>query len=131
MQEKILRSAPIDIAIVKAMHLTWKMKVRSALNGASDWREVHADSPEKSDIGKWIQSVGIWKYQNEPIFEMFVKQHRLTHEVALKIQQLALAGKNEEARLLLAELDKISDDFLKLIDAYKVVLEAYKEQVGS
>lgn len=128
MQEKIVRSAPIDIALVKAMRLTWKMKVRSALNGATDWREVYANAPEKSDIGKWVQDVGLWKYQNEPIFEMFVKQHRLTHEVAHKIQQLALAGKGDEARQLLSELDKISDDFLKLIDAYKVILESYKER---
>ncbi len=128
MQEKIVRSAPIDIALVKAMHLTWKMKVRSALNGATDWREVYANAPEKSDIGKWIQEVGLWKYQNEPIFEMFVKQHRLLHDIASSIERLALSGKKDEARLLLSELDKISDDFLKLIDTYKVVLESYKEQ---
>ena len=75
MQEKLVRSAPIDIALVKSMHLTWKMRVRSAVNGFSDWQEVHAQAPEKSDIGRWIQDVGLWKYQHEPVFEMFLKQH--------------------------------------------------------
>lgn len=129
MQEKLVRSAPIDIAVVKAMHLTWKMRVRSALNGVTDWSEVHAEEPEKSDIGKWIQEVGLWKYQNEPIFEMFLRQHQLLHEIATKIKRLALTGKISEARALLGELDRVSDDFLKLIDTYKSVLDVYKEQV--
>jgi hypothetical protein len=129
MQEKIVRSAPIDIALVKSMHLTWKMRVRSAVNGFSDWQEVYAQAPEKSDIGRWIQDVGLWKYQHEPVFEMFLKQHQLLHEVAYKIQMLSLLGRNNEARALLNELDKLSDDFLKMIDTYKTVLESYKEQL--
>ncbi|MDW8465995.1 MAG: hypothetical protein RML35_07405 [Chloroherpetonaceae bacterium] len=129
MQEKLVRSAPIDIAVVKAMHLTWKMRVRSALNGVTSWNEVHAEEPEKSDIGRWIQEVGLWKYQNEPIFEMFLKQHQLLHEIATNIKRLALTGKTNEARVLLTELDRVSEDFLKLIDTYKGILDAYKEQI--
>ncbi len=130
MQEKKMRSAPIDIALVKAMHLTWKMRVRSALNGISDWKDIHTDAPEKSDIGKWIQEFGVWKYQDEPIFEMFVKQHHLMHDIAHRIYQLAMSNRQEEARTLLSELDKASDDFLKLIDTYKTVLDAYKQPVS-
>lgn len=130
MQEKKIRSAPIDIALVKAMHLTWKMRVRSALNGISDWKEVYVDAPEKSEIGKWIQEIGMWKYQDEPIFEMFVNQHRLLHSIADKIYQLSMSNRQEEARALLSELDKTSDDFLKLVDTYKTVLDAYKQSVS-
>jgi hypothetical protein len=111
------------------MHLTWKMRVRSAVNGFSDWSEVHANAPEKSDIGRWIQDVGLWKYQHEPVFEMFLKQHQLLHDVAYKIQTLSLSGRHDDARAMLSELDKLSDDFLKLIDTYKTVLESYKDQL--
>ena len=129
MQEKLVRSAPIDMALVKSMHLTWKMRVRSAVNGFSDWSEVHANAPEKSDIGRWIQDVGLWKYQHEPVFEMFLKQHQLLHDVAYKIQTLSLSGRHDDARAMLSKLDKLSDDFLKLIDTYKTVLESYKDQL--
>jgi hypothetical protein len=62
MQEKLVRSAPIDIALVKSMHLTWKMRVRSAVNGFSDWQEVHAQAPEKKrhwamDSRRWAMEV--------------------------------------------------------------------------
>jgi hypothetical protein len=60
---------------------------------------------------------------------MFLKQHQLMHDVAYKIQTLSLSGRHDDARAMLSELDKLSDDFLKLIDTYKTVLESYKDQL--
>ncbi len=131
MIDKIVRSAPIDIALVKAMHLTWKMRLRAALNGTGSWSDVPATQPEQSEIGKWIQEVGLWKYQHEPIFHMFLEQHQLLHKLAAQIQAHHQAGRHQEVRTLLSELDKISDDFLKLIDTYKTVLEGYKAQLNT
>ncbi|MFQ3597518.1 MAG: hypothetical protein SNJ55_10780 [Chloroherpetonaceae bacterium] len=122
----IIRSAPVDIALVKAMHITWKMRIRAALNGTGKWQDVHANNPEQSEIGKWIEQVGLWKYQHEPIFHMFLEQHQLLHKLASQIQQHHESGQIEEARALLTELDRLSEDFLKLIDTYKTVLEGYK-----
>jgi hypothetical protein len=46
-KSKILRTAPIDMAIVRTNFLTWKMKVRSAANGFSSWEDVSPNEPEK------------------------------------------------------------------------------------
>ncbi len=129
MLEKIVRSAPIDIALVKAMHITWKMRLRAALNGTGKWEDVHANNPEKSEIGKWIEQVGLRMYQHEPIFHLFLEQYQQLHKLASQIQEYHVSGKHEEARALLSELDKLSDDFLKLIDTYKTVLEGYKAEL--
>ncbi len=131
MLEKIVRSAPVDIALVKAMHITWKMRLRAALNGTGKWDDVHAHHPEQSEIGKWIEQVGLWKYQHEPIFHLFLEQHQQLHKLAAQIQAHHESGNHQEARALLSELDKLSDDFLKLIDTYKTVLEGYRSQLGS
>lgn len=126
-KSKILRTAPIDVALVKSMFLTWKMRVRSALNGIGDWHDVHAGHPYRTDIGKWILEIGEQKYYDEPVFHAFVSQHQLLHQVAGDIQRLALSGNLNEARALLGEFDRLCDDFLKLIDAYKDVLEGYRQ----
>lgn len=128
-KKRIIRSAPIDVALVKAMHLTWKMRVRSAFNGTSSWHDVHTNEPEQSEVGQWIQEVGMWRYQHEPIFHLFLQQHQLLHNIAGQIQQLSQSGQMQEARNLLNELDRLSDDFLKLIDTYKHVLESYRSEI--
>lgn len=55
-KSKILRTAPVDMAIVRTNFLTWKMKVRSAANGIGSWEDVFPNEPEKSQIGRWIQN---------------------------------------------------------------------------
>ncbi|MCS7014359.1 MAG: hypothetical protein RMI34_05465 [Chloroherpetonaceae bacterium] len=127
-KSKILRTAPIDMAIVRTNFLTWKMKVRSAANGMSSWDEVYPNRPEKSPIGQWIQNVGDKLYSQEPVYQEFKQMHAFLHNLAGQIQAVAQMGEKEELRKLLSEFDKICDDFLNLIESYRAVMDAYREQ---
>lgn len=127
-KSKLLRTAPIDMAIVRTNFLTWKMKVRSAANGLSAWDEAFPNQPEKSPIGEWIANVGDKLYAQEPIYQEFKQMHSFLHQLAGQIQAVAQIGEKDEARRLLVEFDKICDDFLKLIESYRGVMEAYREQ---
>lgn len=127
-KSKILRTAPIDMAVVRTNFLTWKMKVRSAANGLSCWDEVYPNEPEKSVIGQWIQNVGDKLYSQEPVYQEFKQMHTFLHSLAGQIQAVAEMGQKEEVRKLLEEFDRICEDFLKLIESYRAVMEAYREQ---
>lgn len=117
------------MAIVRTNFLTWKMKVRSAANGLSAWDEAFPNQPEKSPIGEWIANVGDKLYAQEPIYQEFKQMHSFLHQLAGQIQAVAQIGEKDEARRLLVEFDKICDDFLKLIESYRGVMEAYRARL--
>ncbi len=127
-KSKILRTAPVDMAVVRTNFLTWKMKVRSAANGLSKWDEVYPDEPEKSQIGQWIKNVGDALYSKEPVYQEFKQMHAFLHSLAGQIKAIAEMGQKDELRKMLEEFDKICNDFLNLIESYRAVMDAYREQ---
>jgi hypothetical protein len=127
-KSKILRTAPIDMAIVRTSFLTWKMKVRSAANGFSSWEDVSPNGPENSQIGQWIQNVGDKLYSQEPVYQEFKQMHAHLHHFVGQIYELARLGEKEQVKQMLDEFDKQCDDFLKMIDSYKMVMDSYREQ---
>ena len=127
-KSKILRTAPVDMAIVRTNFLTWKMKVRSAANGIGSWEDVFPNEPEKSQIGRWIQNVGDKLYSQEPVYQEFKQMHAHLHHFAGQIYELARLGEKEHLKQMLDEFDKQCEDFLKMIDSYKLVMDSYREQ---
>ncbi len=127
-KSKILRTAPIDMAVVRTNFLTWKMKVRSAANGFTSWDDVQPNEPEKSQIGQWIQNVGDKLYSQEPVYQEFKQMHAHLHYFIGQIYELAKLGEKEHVRLMLDDFDKQCEDFLKMIDSYKMVMDSYREQ---
>jgi hypothetical protein len=127
-KSKILRTAPIDMAVVRTNFLTWKMKVRSAANGFSSWDDVQPNEPEKSQIGQWIQNVGDKLYSQEPVYQEFKQMHAHLHHFIGQIYELVKLGEIARAKDMLDDFDKQCEDFLKLIDSYKMVLDSYREQ---
>ncbi|MFN3386832.1 MAG: hypothetical protein ACK42Y_09645 [Candidatus Thermochlorobacter sp.] len=127
-KSKILRTAPIDMAIVRTNFLTWKMKVRSAANGLSSWDEVYPDEPEKSMIGQWIKNVGDALYSKEPVYQEFKQMHAFLHSLAGQIKAIAEMEQKDELRKMLDEFDKICNDFLNMIESYRAVMDAYRQQ---
>jgi hypothetical protein len=127
-KSKILRTAPVDMAIVRTNFLTWKMKVRSAANGIASWEDVFPNEPEKSQIGRWIQNVGDKLYSQEPVYQEFKQMHAHLHHFVGQIYELAKLGEKEHLRQMLDDFDKQCDDFLKMIDAYKMVMDSYRDQ---
>lgn len=127
-KSKILRTAPIDMAVVRANFLTWRMKVRSAANGLSSWEDVCPNEPEKSAIGQWIASVGDKLYAQEPVYQEFKQMHSFLHHLAGQIKAIAEMQDKNALREMLEEFDKICDDFLKMIESYRAVMESYREQ---
>jgi hypothetical protein len=127
-KSKILRTAPVDMAIVRTNFLTWKMKVRSAANGIGSWEDVFPNEPEKSQIGRWIQNVGDKLYSQEPVYQEFKQMHAHLHHFVGQIYELARLGEKEHLKQMLDEFDKQCEDFLKMIDSYKLVMDSYREQ---
>jgi len=127
-KSKILRTAPIDMAVVRTNFLTWKMKVRSAANGFAKWEDVQPNEPEKSQIGQWIQNVGDRLYSQEPVYQEFKQMHAHLHHFVGQIYELVKLGEKTQVKEMLDDFDKQCEDFLKLIDSYKMVMDSYREQ---
>ena len=127
-KSKILRTAPVDMAVVRTNFLTWKMKVRSAANGFAKWEDVQPNEPEKSQIGQWIQNVGDKLYSQESVYQEFKHMHAHLHHFVGQIYELAKLGEKERVREMLEDFDKQCEDFLKITDSYKMVINRYREQ---
>ncbi len=127
-KSKILRTAPIDMAVVRTNFLTWKMKVRSAANGFGSWDDVQPNEPEKSQIGQWIQHVGDKLYSQEPVYQEFKQMYAHLHYFIGQIYELAKLGEKTQVKEMLDDFDKQCEDFLKMIDSYKMVMDSYREQ---
>jgi len=127
-KSKILRTAPIDMAVMRTNFLTWKIKVRSAANGFISWDDVQPNKPEKSQIGQWIQNVGDRLYSQEPVYQEFKQMHAHLHHFIGQIYELAKLGEKTLVKEMLDDFDKQCEDFMKMIDSYKMVMDSYREQ---
>lgn len=126
-KSKILRTAPIDMAVVRTNFLTWKMKVRSAANGFSSWDDGNPTNPKKVKSDNGFKT-GDRLYSQEPVYQEFKQMHAHLHHFVGQIYELAKLGEKERVREMLEDSDKQCEDFLKITDSYKMVINRYREQ---
>jgi hypothetical protein len=83
---------------------------------------------KNSQIGQWIQNVGDKLYSQEPVYQEIKQMHAHLHHFVGQIYELARLGEKEHLKQMLDEFDKQCEDFLTMIDSYKMVMDSYREQ---
>lgn len=104
----------LDFEQAKTKHLLFKSKLRAILYG-----EVMDEAPVVSHfdcaVGQWIYGKALKEYNHIPEMAELEQVHENIHTSAKKLVELYKAGKVEEARSGLSEMEAIADKLVGLL----------------
>lgn len=109
-----------DFSGAKQKHLTWKMKIRSFLDGKRTMLQGEALSHNECELGQWLFSVGLRKFGKSPLMIELDQKHQKLHALVKQILDLKRVGKTEEAEEAYSVLLQTSDRIVSLLDELDV-----------
>ena len=118
-----MSSFTLDFEQAKAKHLLFKSRLRSILYGI-EVDETPVASQYECGLGKWIYDYALQVYSDMPELLELEKVHANIHTTARKLIGLHKAGKVNESRKGLAEIDLIADELIALLNTIEKKLEA-------
>jgi aerotaxis receptor len=102
---------------MKSAHLAWKAKIRSYLDGnESIISGAAATDPHQCSLGKWFYGDGLAQFGQIPAMAALEKPHNDLHATIKRIVELNRAGKQTEAEALLPQVDRLSDEVVRLLE---------------
>jgi aerotaxis receptor len=102
---------------IKSVHLAWKSKIRSYLDGnESIISGAAATDPHQCSLGKWYYGDGLAEFGQLPAMTALEKPHSDLHATIKRIVELNRAGKQAEAEALLPQVDRLSDEVVRLLE---------------
>jgi aerotaxis receptor len=102
---------------IKSVHLAWKSKIRSYLDGnESIISGAAATDPHQCSLGKWYYGDGLAEFGQLPAMTALEKPHNDLHATIKRIVELNRAGKQTEAEALLPQVDRLSDEVVRLLE---------------
>ena len=112
----------LDFDQAKAKHLLFKSRLRSILYGL-EVDEKPVISHFECAVGKWIYDHALKAYSHIPEVTTLEKVHEELHTTARRLVELYRAGKVEESRLGLNEIEKIAFNLVQLLDTIELKLK--------
>jgi hypothetical protein len=102
---------------IKSVHLAWKSKIRSYLDGnESIISGAAATDPHQCSLGKWYYGDGLAEFGQLPAMTALEKPHSDLHATIKRIVELNRAGKQAEAEALLPQVDRLSDEVVRSLE---------------
>lgn len=102
---------------MKSVHLAWKAKIRSYLDGnESAVSGAAATDSHQCSLGKWYYGDGLAQFGQMPEMTALEKPHSDLHATIKRIVELNHAGKRTEAEALLPQIDRLSDEVVRLLE---------------
>ncbi|CAK0772305.1 methyl-accepting chemotaxis protein [Gammaproteobacteria bacterium] len=80
--------ATMDFAAARAMHLAWRERLKSFLEGKSTLTKDQASSHRECKLGRWLYAHGFARYKHLPEMISLEKTHAKMHEFIHQVIQL-------------------------------------------
>ena len=90
-------SSSVDFGRVKMAHRSWRLKLRSFLDGRENIDRKGLASHRDCELGKWIYGGGMAAYSHLPDMQELETMHRDMHALVKHVVELKHAGKTGEA----------------------------------
>jgi len=115
----------LDFSMARLDHLEWKGKLKSSLEDRGDQSEGLAISHRDCDLGKWLYSHGLEKYDHFPLMMELEITHQQLHSIAKNILRMRDSGDRVGAKEEFSKMRPISDKLIALL------MELEKQVAGS
>lgn len=106
-----------DFSRAKAMHASWKVKLRGFLDGQAELTIAQATSHTDCDLGKWLYSEGLRKYGAFSEMVALEKEHAEMHRTVHAVMTLKAAGKVIEAEAEYMMIESLSRRIVELLSS--------------
>jgi methyl-accepting chemotaxis protein len=108
-------AAGLDSARVKMAHRSWRLKLRSFLDGGLDLDPLKLASHQTCELGKWIYAEGMANYADLPGFQDLEKKHKAMHGMVTQVLELKHAGKIQEAERAFTAVVSAAEEVVALL----------------
>jgi methyl-accepting chemotaxis protein len=105
----------LDFSAARLAHLSWKMKLRSFLDGKRELAENRLASHRDCELGKWLYSKGMERYGTILNMQHLEKVHVELHRITKQILEFKKTGNIALAEKEYARLEQISDKIISLL----------------
>jgi len=106
-----------DFTMAKMRHQSWRLRLRSHLEGKEKIDIAEAISPRDCALGKWLYAEGIAKYGSLPEIKTLETVHANMHGMVKRILELDGAGKKDDARQEFQKVGPLSEKIIELLTA--------------
>ena len=106
-----------DFMSAKLAHGRWRVRLRLFLDDMQTLSLSEATSPRDCDLGKWLYSDGLTTWGSLPDMQQLERVHDDMHARVRRIIEAKNAGKLDEAEKGYDEMEGVSDNVVRLLDA--------------
>ncbi len=107
------------IDIGKIDHRRFVKRILSAINGDIKIEASSLPDHHHCRFGKWYDKEGTERYGGSTNFRAIVPPHEKIHAMAKDIIHHCGAGNNDEAKALYQEMEKVSAEIMRHLDALR------------
>jgi methyl-accepting chemotaxis protein len=108
-------AAGLDFARVKMAHRSWRLKLRTFLDGGEDLDPRKLASHQTCELGKWIYAEGMATYADLPGFQDLEKKHKAMHGMVTQVLELKHADKIQEAERAFTAVVSVAEEVVALL----------------
>lgn len=105
-----------SVRIAKSDHIIWKKKLADMVAGRQSLDADELASHHNCRLGKWYYSEAGQHYGNTAVFKALEGPHKIVHEKGIEAVRQYNAGNRETAVKLLSDVEKASEDVVRLLD---------------
>ncbi len=109
-------SNSLDFGRVKMAHRSWRLKLRSFLDGRENIDPAKLASHRDCELGKWIYASGLGAYGHLQEMADLEKKHKDMHARVKQVVELKHAGKASEAEQEFSRVCSEAEGVVALID---------------
>jgi len=110
-------SSGLDFARVKMAHRSWRLKLRSFLDGHENIDGGKLASHRNCELGKWIYGGGMTAYSRLQEMQQLETKHKNMHVLVKHVVELKHAGKASEAEQEFSRVCEEAEGVVALITA--------------
>jgi methyl-accepting chemotaxis protein len=105
----------LDFAAVKTAHHSWRLKLRSFLDGHENIPAIGASAHRDCALGKWLYSGGSAAYGQVPVFRELEEKHKGMHGIVKEVVELKHAGNVALAEKRYLDVCRSADEVVALL----------------
>jgi methyl-accepting chemotaxis protein len=110
-------SKSLDFTRVKMAHRSWRLRLRSFLDGGENLDPNQLASHRDCELGKWIYGQAMSEYGHLREIQMLEKKHQGMHALVKQVVELKQAGKTKEAEQEFSNVHSAAEEVVGLLNS--------------